>query len=126
VSIHRFTDARREPRVPVDAKYSDVRARPKGERRYRWTGHVYDISRAGMRFEFDDAIEPGTAIEVRLRLPGGRQEPIRVSGRVVRILEEDDEPGPVRMAMSFAAFRTAADEDRLEAYLGARGLRRAA
>ena len=69
MSIHRFTEARREARIRVPAMYSDVRARRKGERRYAWTGHVYDISASGMRFEFDQALEVGVAIEVRLVLP---------------------------------------------------------
>lgn len=126
MSLHRISEARHEPRVSVCPMYSDVRARPKGERRYRWTGHVYDVSRSGMRFEFDEAIEPGTAIEVRLALPGLGREPIRVSGRVVRICEEDDEPGPVRMAMTFAAFRGAEDARRLDRYLSAHLQRTAA
>lgn len=126
MSIHRFTDSRREPRISVDAKYTDVRARRKGERRYRWTGHLYDVSRAGMRFEFDEAIDPGTAIEVRLTLPGRGRKPIRLSGRVVRVVEEDGEPGPVRMGMTFAAFNSAADAQRLDDYLAAHGLRQAA
>ena len=126
MSIHCFTDARRDPRVRVPAMYSDVRARPKGARRYAWSGHVYDISRSGMRFEFDEAVEVGTAIEVRLVLPGLGGKPIRLSGRVVRVELDDDEPGPVQMAMSFATFHSESDARRLDEYLAARGLRVAA
>jgi hypothetical protein len=126
MSIHRFTDARRDPRVRVPAMYSDVRARPKGARRYAWAGHVYDISRSGMSFEFDEGLKVGEAIEVRLVLPGLGRTPIRLSGRVVRVELDDDEPGPVRMAMSFATFHRDADSRRLEAYLAAQGLRIAA
>lgn len=126
MSIYRMTDTRRDPRVTVSAMYSDVRARRKGARRYAWSGHVYDISRSGMSFEFDEGLEVGTAIEVRLVLPGRGQKPIRLSGRIVRVELDDDEPGPVRMAMSFAAFRSESDARRLDGYLAAHGLRAAA
>lgn len=127
MSIHRFTDARRSPRLRVPAAYSDVRARPKGHRRYTWTGHVYDLSASGMRFEFDEPIEPGTAIDVRLCLPGLGRRPIRLTGRVVRVDEDDAaEPGPVRMAMAFGSFHREVDAQRLEGYLAAHGRRAAA
>lgn len=126
MSIHRFTDARQAPRIRVPAMYSDVRARPKGKRRYNWTGHVYDISRSGMRFEFDEKIETGTALDVRLTLPGRGQKPIRLTGRVVRVEDEDGEEGPVIMAMTFGSFRSEADAQRLDDYLAAHGLRVAA
>jgi len=126
MSIHRFAEARREPRVSVMPMYTTLRARPKGARRYAWTGHIYDISRAGMRFELDNELPLGEAIEVRMTLPGSESKPIRLSGRVVRIIEEDDENGPIRMAMNFASFNTEVDANRLDHYLEARGLRRAA
>jgi len=126
MSLHRFTDARQAPRIRVPAMYSDVRARPKGKRRFVWTGHVYDISRTGMRFEFDEKIDPGTALDVRLTLPGRGPKPIRLTGRVVRIDDDDEENGPAIMAMSFGSFNSEADVQRLDSYLAAHGLRAAA
>ncbi len=81
---------RTEPRLKLPAMYTLVRVRLAGEEYYRWTGHVYDVSLSGMRFELDEVITPGTEIEVRTMLPGHRHTLFRAFGRVVRI--HDDEP----------------------------------
>ena len=118
-------DARRQPRLRVPAMYTLIRAREAGSRRYTWTGHIYDISRTGMRFELDEAIKPGTEIEVRGLLPGANHVTFRATGNVVR-LHGDEEPGPTRMAMAFTRFGQVHDEQRVDDYLTQRGLSRAA
>ena len=119
-------ETRVEPRIKVPAMYTLLRVRRAGEERYRWSGHVYDLSRSGMRFELDEALETGAEIEVRAMLPGATHTTVRVAGRVVRMAGDADEPGPVRMAMTFDKFEAPVDEQRLVEYLEGRGLRRAA
>ena len=58
----KITHARHEARLKLPAMYTLLRARRVGDTRYRWTGYIYDISVAGMRFELDKALEPGTRI----------------------------------------------------------------
>lgn len=96
-------------------------------------GHAYDISEGGIRFELDRAIEPGTAVTLRIALPawlagGGRGSepaPVEVLANVVWI-DDDGVPGPVRMAAAFTSFSDAADRDRLFGALATGSLRRAA
>ena len=102
--------------------YTLLRVRKAGQTRYRWTGHIYDISATGMRFELDTSLEPGTEIEVRGMLPGTNQTTFRATGRVVRLLDTDDEPGPCQMGMIFSSFHNVRDERRLADYLTDHGL----
>ncbi len=111
------TDARRAPRVKLSAMYTQVRVRPVGSRRYRWSGHIYDISTSGMRFELDAAIQPGTAVEIRAILPGSERPTVTATGRIVRLHGDADEPGPVRMAIAFDTFAHQTDRLRLDAYV---------
>jgi len=111
----RRAEARTQPRVPLPAMYTLLRVRPIGEARYRWTGHIYDVSLSGMRFELDATLDPGAEVEVRVMLPGTGHCTFRASGRVVRL--HDGEFGPCRMAMNFDRFQNPADRARLEAYL---------
>jgi len=121
-------EARRFPRLTLPAMYTFLRARLSDDdaSRYPWTGHIYDISSSGMRFEIDQALPSGIEITVRAMLPGHEQTTITVTGRVVRIHDDDDVPGPVRMGMTFDHFENAWDRRRLEDYLAGQGLRRAA
>jgi c-di-GMP-binding flagellar brake protein YcgR len=107
--------------------YTLLRARPAGQDRYCWTGYIYDISATGMRFELDQALEPGTEIEVRGMLPAGRHTTFRAAGTVVRIHEDEETRlGPVRMGMRFTSFSREYERERLVDYLASAGLRRAA
>lgn len=119
-------EARGYPRLKVPAMYSLVRVRPAGGDRYLWTGHIYDVSLSGMRFELDHAVEPGTAVEVRGILPGQEHVTFRATGTVVRFHDEDAEPGPSRMGMNFDSFHNETDQTRLTDYLGDHGLKIAA
>ena len=122
----RFANAREHPRLKVPAMYSVVRVRPAGSERYCWTGHIYDVSLGGMRFELDEPLQPGTAVEVRGILPGQAHVTFRASGTIVRFHDDEPEAGPTRMGMNFASFHSEIDESRLTDYLGDNGLRLAA
>ena len=63
-------DQRQHPRIKVPAMYTLIRARVQGSSRYNWTGHIYDVSLGGVRFELDMPIEVGTELEIRGMLPG--------------------------------------------------------
>ncbi len=88
-------------------------------------GHIYDISEAGTRIELDKAVEPGKTVCLRLDLPGAH-ESIAVKGDVVWVNDDEDDPGPRRIALKFGEFASVADHDRLMRYLGSGQLRRAA
>lgn len=122
----KISEVRHEPRLKLPAMYTLLRARHPGDTRYRWTGYIYDISVTGMRFELDEALEPGTEIEVRGMLPAGKHTTFRASGRVVRIHDDEEmRVGPVRMAMNFDAFIRENERERLVDYLQTSGLRAA-
>ena len=119
----RVAEARLAPRLGLPAAYTLVRVKPVGGDRYRWTGHIYDISLSGMRFELDAPLAPGSEVEVRGMLPGHNHTTFRATGRVVRIHDgQDSDGGPSRMAMSFDKFQTAIDQRKLMDYLDSRGL----
>lgn len=79
-------------------------------------GHAYDVSVNGLRFELDEPLEEGTPIEVELHLPGMLQS-IRSTGRVVRVLDDLDDAGPQRMALTFRSFSSPLDASRLTKHL---------
>lgn len=117
------TANRSHPRLKLPPMYTLVRARLAGAPQYRWTGHIYDISASGMRFELDEALDMGETLEVRGMLPGAHHTTFRAVGRVVRLHDdEDDGPGPVRMGMHFDRFETESDARRLSDYLADRGI----
>lgn len=120
------TETRRQPRLKIPAMYSLVRVRPAGADRYYWTGHIYDVSLSGMRFELDEPLQPGTNIEVRGILPGQEQMCFRATGQIVRFHDDEPEAGPTRMGMTFTQFHSDVDLDRLTGYLGNHGLKIAA
>lgn len=112
------SEARIQPRLRVPAMYTLLRARLAGDDRYRWTGHIYDISVSGIRFELDEPLEPGTRVEVRGMLPGHTQTFFRALGPIVRIHDDvADDFGPTRMAMRFEQFHAAGDRRRLHDYV---------
>lgn len=80
-------------------------------------GHAYDISVSGIRFEVDSPLPAGMAISVEIHLPG-LVDPVCASARVVRVFDEDDDPGPRRMGAVFTAFASPADARRLAVHLG--------
>lgn len=114
-------EARQTPRLRLPAMYTLIRVRKKGKNRFNQTGYIYDISQTGMRFELDDAMEPGTEVEFRALLPGSQTTTFSAAGHLVRIHDDIDEPGPVRMAVAFDKFKTVIDREKLHDYLNQRG-----
>ena len=89
------------------------------------TGHVYDISESGLRFELDEPLNTDERVIASVVLPCER-DPIVVHGRVVWLNDELDDPGPRRMALRFDEFATVQDHHRLVRYLSRGQLIRAA
>jgi len=122
-------DRREAPRFTVDPMYSSVTVRPaaghgrKGFARRPLDGHVYEVSMGGLRFELDRPLRRNAAVEIELTLPGCEQE-IHAHGRIVRVFDELDDPGPRRMAVEFESFGEGAKAI-LERYLAQKWLRRA-
>lgn len=119
-------EQRTSPRFKLPPMYTLLRARPEQAAspdeldqpsRYPWTGHVYDISTAGMRFELDHALPAGARLEVRVLLPGQGHHAFRAVGSVIRLHDDADEPGPMRMGMTFDRFADEADQRLLAGYL---------
>lgn len=80
-------------------------------------GHVYDISRSGVRIELDEPLDVGQPVNLRIDLPGGEKD-ISAAAAVVWVNDAQDDPGPRRMALRFGDFQTDADRTRLMQYLG--------
>lgn len=80
-------------------------------------GHLYDISVGGVRFELDVPLDDGERVTVEIVLPGC-QKLIQASGKVVRINDSDDDPGPRRMALRFDRFADEESRQALVRYLG--------
>jgi len=111
-------ERRRFDRFELPAMYTRLAVRSLDHDEFEWDGHAYDISRGGVRFELDRGFEPGTPVAVRLDLPRApterRTEPRSVFAFANIVwLEDDDEPGPVRMAAVFTRFARPRDEDLL-------------
>lgn len=112
-------DRRVQPRYTLPAMYTAIAVRPGDSDRFQFEGHAYDLSLSGVRFELDEPLQPGTLIGVRLDLPGFARfggdadaKPIYALANVVWI-EDEDQPGPYRMAAVFSRFAMHDDEDRL-------------
>lgn len=104
--------------------YAPVAIRLLTEEHYAAQGHAYDISEGGLRFELDRGIEAGTQVAVQVTLPGSAPDDEDGPGRsvfafanIVR-LQDEDEPGPVRMAAVFSRFAREGDRERLLRQLG--------
>lgn len=121
-------ESRCEPRLKLAPMYTLLRAKKAGTQKFRWSGYIYDVSMGGMRFELDEAVEPGTTLEIRATLPYARHGAFVATGQVIRLHDErEDTPaGPYRMAMQFTSFRCEFDEAHLSEYLSTAGLRLAA
>lgn len=119
-------DKRQFERFTLAPMYSYVTARRVGgEEVKELHGHAYDVSEAGVRFELDEAIDPGETITLDLTLPG-TQSSVGATGNVVWVNDETDDPGPRRLAIQFTEFKSDKDRFRLLNYLGSAQVRRAA
>ena len=113
-------EQRQYPRVKVPAMCTLIRARVVGSNKYNWTGHIYDVSLGGVKFELDMPVEVGTELEIRGMLPGSDHTTFRVVGKVARVHSDADEPGPCVMGLAFESFRSPMDRHRLAAYIDSR------
>lgn len=114
------SERRQHQRYVLPSMYTRVDIRPLDQEQFAWSGHAYDISEGGMRFELDYPIEPGSAVAVRLTLPGqeslrfSQRRPVYAFANVVWINEDDvEDNGPVRMACVFSRFVMPGDQERL-------------
>jgi hypothetical protein len=80
-------------------------------------GHIYDISEGGVRFELDEPLPEGKRVGVEIHLPGCRTL-IRAYGKIVRVNDAADDPGPRRMALRFDTFVDEESKSALRRYLG--------
>jgi c-di-GMP-binding flagellar brake protein YcgR len=117
---------REHERFTLAAMYTSVEAmRNAREAEEPLTGHAYDISEGGARIELDEPLPEGEPVHLRFTLPGETKQ-IRANANVVRVLSEEDDPGPRRMGLRFIDFATQSDRDRLLKFLGSGAMRIAA
>jgi len=119
-----IADRRAHDRFVVEPMYSAVRIMPRsGKSGDPLDGHIYEISLGGMRFELDEPLPRDSVVTAELTLPGC-EAPIMVDGRVLRVFDVMDDPGPRRMVLEFESFPAGAQE-LLSRYLGQKWLRKA-
>ncbi len=114
------------PRLKLPPMYTLIRVKPLGEANYQWTGHVYDVSETGIKFELDSPLQAGEEIQIKAILPGLQHTTIEAHGRVIRIHDSEQDFGPCRMAMIFDQFDTHVDKMKLTNFLNTQGLKLAA
>lgn len=113
-----ISERRRHERFKLVPMYCPVVAKIEDHGNVRLQfGHAYDISEAGVRIELDEALQPGTIINLDLQLDGG-SFCFSVTGAVVWVNDEADDPGPRRMAVEFVSFSNDLDRLRFIGYLG--------
>ena len=110
-------ESRKHSRLPLPAMYTLVRVKPRGADRFCWTGHIYDVSLTGMRFELDEPIDPGTVVEIRAMLPGANHVAFNATGIIVRFHDDENDFGPMRMGMMFEEFHHEEDRESLTYYI---------
>lgn len=112
--MHNSSDRRRHQRFTLPTAYARILVRLLDSDEFEWEGHAYDLSEGGVRFELDRAIEPGTPIAMRIELPhtaverSTERRSLYAFANVVW-MEDDDQPGPVRLAAVFTRFARADD-----------------
>jgi hypothetical protein len=128
--MERRINRRRHVRYVLEPAYTPVAVRTLESERFDNEGHAYDISEGGVRFEADRAIAPGSPIAIQITLPvregdleAGRS--VLAFGNVVW-QEDEEEPGPVKMAATFTHFARLGDRERLVRKMGSGRWRMAA
>ena len=113
-----MVDRRIYPRFQLEPMYTPLAMSKGDEETFENEGHAYDISEGGVRFEAESPVKPGTCVTMRITLPNLNEHDLEtnrtvlVSANVVW-LEDEDEPGPYKMAAVFTHFARAGDRDRL-------------
>lgn len=110
-------ERRRHTRFKVAPMYSHVHVRRTDGATDVLEGHLYDISVGGVRFELDEPLNDGESVTIDISLPGC-QTLIQATGKVVRVNDANDDPGPRRMALRFESFVNEASRIALARYLG--------
>lgn len=122
-------ERRRHERFRTPPMYHAVAVRPLESSDVSLEGHAYDLSEGGAQIELDEVIPVGAEVALCLHLPAGFEtgpgRSIVVLGRVIWV-DEDDTPGPARIAIAFREFAREVDEARLRRYLHQGRLRLAA
>ena len=113
------TDRRSFPRFQLEPMYTPLAIGDLGEQSpLSNEGHAYDISEGGVRFEAEQPIPPGSTVQMRITLPNLSEHDLE-SNRTVLVtanvvwLEDEDEPGPYKMAAIFRSFARVGDRERL-------------
>jgi hypothetical protein len=105
-------------RLRLDPMYTSVTVqRIDGLSVQRIEGHAYDISMSGARIELDEPLCVSDPVALCFRLPGENTS-VFVSGSVVWLNDEDDDPCARRIAVRFSRFLSDRDRARLVRYLG--------
>lgn len=122
----RTFNRRRHERFCLVPMYTSVTARTSDQNtECELAGHAYDISESGARIELDCDFPTGETLELHFSFPSEHFD-IHAKANVVRLFDEDDDPGPRRMGVEFTNFDSEADRQRLLRYLGGKHLLRAA
>ena len=106
---HSRGEFRQSSRLKLSAMYSSIHVRPRHSRQFCWSGHIYEVSDAGLRFELDHPVALGKPVDVRATLPGRNATTVNLSGRIVRYHDDPDDPGPIRVGMKIDSFSTEDD-----------------
>lgn len=108
---------RKHERFSLLPMYTPIEVRGVLDDSIAFHGHAYDISEGGIRFELDEPIVPGTPVSLFITLPGGGaagvDRSVQAFANVIWVDDDQDEPGPVRMAAAFTRFARAGDLEKL-------------
>ena len=121
---------RRHERFKLQPMYTSVAVQRVEQKDHRFNieqmmGHAYDLSESGARIEVDEPLNVGEQLAMSVSLPG-EQRGIYMSAEVVRVYEEEDDPGPRRAGVQFMDFLSPHDRQRLMEYIGDDVIRQAA
>lgn len=125
------SDRRQFPRFRLPVGYTPILVRTLDRETFDHEGFGYDLSEGGLRFELDRPVAPGTQIAIQILLPG-LSESVRGPGRAIFVfanvvwIEDEEEPGPVKMAAVFSRFARREDAIRLREQLNTQRYQRLA
>lgn len=115
------SNRRRHSRYRLSPMYTPVRVKYPNEQEFELEGHAYNISEGGLQFELDNGIPQGTQVAIEVTLPmgpgpagwdgAGPARTVVAYGNVIWM--DNEEPGPVRMALAFTRFENPGDQERL-------------
>lgn len=133
LSDSRSSENRQHERFRVAPMYTPVTLRTIDNPNRAYEGHAYNVSEGGLQFELDEAIDAGTPVTIELTLPLGEGEVwdgvsdlpvVTIQGNVV--WTDEEEPGPVRMAMIFTRFASQIERELVSSRVLGKKFRKAA